>query len=448
MYHIPATTERLDVAIVGTGIAGLSAAWLLDRQHDVTVYEKSPRLGGHANTVEVATAAGPVPIDTGFIVYNERNYPNLTALFEHLDVATAESDMSFGASLDAGGFEYAGSDLNSLLGQRSNLVKPRFWRMVAELARFWREAPGVLDDPRAEEMTLADYLRHAGHGEDFARDHLLPMGAAIWSTTAEEIKAYPAAAFIRFFESHGLLSLSDRPSWRTVRGGSREYVRRLAAPFRDRVRHGGVRAIRRGPAGIHIVDIDGRESVHDRVVVACHADEALALLADADETERDLLGGWRYTANRAVLHEDPRLMPRRRRVWSSWNFIDAGQGERGEALTVTYWMNRLQPIGRERQYFVTLNPPVGREPRNSLAAFDYTHPYFDVAALKAQRRLWSLQGRRHTWFCGSYFGHGFHEDALQSGLAVAEELGGVTRPWTVPGANDRLWRDGARAASA
>ena len=448
MYHNPKKTNRLDIAVVGTGVAGLSAAWLLQAHHNVTVYEKNPRLGGHANTVEVVTAEGRVPIDTGFIVYNERNYPNLTALFAHLEVPTAESDMSFGASLDGGGFEYAGNNLNSLLGQRSNLVKPRFWRMVAELARFWREAPDFLADPAAADISLGEYLRRASHGEDFARDHLLPMGAAIWSTTAEEIRSYPAAAFIRFFESHGLLNLADRPRWRTVCGGSQEYVRRISAPFRDRVRFGGVRGIERGDAGVRVVDAEGRIHTHDHVVLACHCDEALALLRDADGPERELLGSWRYTSNRAVLHDDPSLMPRRRRVWSSWNFIDDGQGATDTALTVTYWMNRLQALETARQFFVTLNPSAEPPPEHIFATFDYTHPYFDAAALRSQRRLWSLQGRRRTWFCGSYFGFGFHEDALQSGLAVAEELGGGVRPWSVAGDNDRLWRDHDRVETA
>jgi predicted NAD/FAD-binding protein len=269
------------------------------------------------------------------------------------------------------------------------------------------------------------------------------MGAAIWSTTAAEMKAYPAAAFIRFFKSHGLLTLTDRPQWRTVDGGSREYVTRLTAPYRDRIRHGGVRRIHRQPNGVLVEDNQGNLDFFDQVVIAAHADEALAMLADADPQEECLLGTWRYTANRAVLHRDPSLMPKRRRVWSSWNFIGdrrdgSGRDGDGRPLCVTYWMNRLQSLDPRDPLFVTLNPV--REPAAGavIREFDYSHPFYDRAALATQRDLWSLQGRRRTWFCGSYFGYGFHEDALQSGLAVAEQLGGVRRPWTVAGESDRI----------
>lgn len=440
MNHFEASeSPRMRIAIVGTGIAGMSAAWLLNKAHDVTVYERSDYIGGHSNTVDAPLRdGGAVPVDTGFIVYNERNYPNLTALFRHLGVPTKASDMSFAAALDGGGLEYSGTDLNGLLGQRRNIVRPRFWRMVGDLLRFYREAPGALDDPMAGALSLGDYLQRNRYAACFVDDHLLPMGAAIWSTTAAEMKAYPAAAFIRFFQSHGLLSLADRPQWRTVDGGSRAYVEQLTASYRNRIRFGGVRAIRRTANGVLVEDRDGQVARYDHVVVATHADEALALLGDADALETARLGDWRYTRNRAVLHRDPALMPRRRRVWSSWNFIGAPGGDSGRQLCVTYWMNRLQSLDTREPLFVTLNPVREPSPGTVIREFDYAHPLFDAAALSGQQRLWSLQGHRRTWYCGSYFGCGFHEDALQSSLAVAERLGGLRRPWAVADENARI----------
>ena len=433
----------LRIAVVGTGIAGMSAAWLLNQAHQITVYEKSDRIGGHSNTVDApaprgGTTGGGSAVDTGFIVYNERNYPNLTALFAHLGVATQDSEMSFAASLEDGGLEYAGTDLNGLLGQRRNLLRPRFWRMMTDLLRFYREAPRLLEEPAAESLSLGSYLDREGYAESFAEDHLLPMGAAIWSTTAAEMRDYPAAAFVRFFQSHGLISLTDRPQWRTVAGGSREYVKRLTAGYRERIRHVGVRGIRREPKHVLIEDQNGRIEGYDHVVIAAHADEACGLLVDADPAESRLLGPWRYTANRAVLHRDPSLMPKRRRVWSSWNFIGDRASPGDQRLCVTYWMNRLQSLDPSEPLFVTLNPIREPAPGTVIQAFDYSHPYFDRAALASQAQLWTLQGHRRTWYCGSYFGFGFHEDALQSGLAVAEQLGGLRRPWRVAEESGRI----------
>jgi predicted NAD/FAD-binding protein len=437
------TNRPLNIAVIGTGIAGMSAAWLLIKAHRVTVYEQHDRIGGHSNTVDVATGEGTTPVDTGFIVYNERNYPNLTAMLDHLDVPTKESEMSFGASLDRGGFEYSGTGLNGILGQRRNLFRPRFWRMIRDIFSFYRAAPEILNDPLTDDISIGDYLCQKKYTDSFINDHLLPMGAAIWSTTAAEMKEYPAKAFVRFFESHGLLTLNDRPQWRTVDGGSREYVRRLTAAYRDRIVLNGVRAVRRMANEAVVEDMAGNVTAYDHVVVATHADEAAALLSDSDERESGLLGRWRYTSNRAVLHRDASLMPKRRRVWSSWNFIgDPDEGGENR-LCVTYWMNHLQSLEMDEPLFLTLNPV--REPTDGsiVGEFDYAHPLFDSDALATQPGLWSLQGYRRTWYCGSYFGYGFHEDALQSGLAVGEHLGGVSRPWNVSGMNDRLHLGGS-----
>ncbi len=433
----------------------MSAAWLLAKRHRVTLYEKNDRVGGHSNTVDApsttAPNTSPTPVDTGFIVYNERNYPNLTALFEHLEVPTIASEMSFAASLEGGAFEYAGTDLNGLIGQRRNILRPRFWRMMKDLLRFYRQAPGFLSGPASHQTSLGDYLRQANFSDSFINDHLLPIGAAIWSTTAAEMQAYPAAAFIRFFESHGLLMLTNRPQWRTVEGGSREYVARLTASYAERIRFGGVRSIQRSPNDVAVTDYLGSTETYDHVVVATHADEAFNLLADADIAETALLGGWRYTQNRAVLHRDLSLMPKRRRVWSSWNFIGddgaAAVDTSDQRLCVTYWMNRLQSLNETDPLFVTLNPSREPAPETIIREFDYTHPFFDTAALAAQRELWSLQGHRRTWYCGSYFGYGFHEDALQSGLAVAEQLGAPRRPWTVSDESGRITINPPAAAS-
>ncbi|WP_431203506.1 NAD(P)/FAD-dependent oxidoreductase [Bradyrhizobium betae] len=430
---------RKRIAVVGTGISGMSVAWLLSQKHDVTVYEQDRRLGGHSNTVEVSTPDGTVPVDTGFIVYNEKTYPNLTALFGHLDVPTHPSEMSFAVSLEEGELEYSGSSLNGLFAQRSNVFRPRFWSMLGDLWRFYREAPrdlSSLDDL----SSLEQYLDAGTYGEVFRSDHLLPMAAAIWSSSPSLMLQYPAASFIRFHDNHGLLRLRNRPQWRTVVGGSRTYVDALTHRFRDRIRLArGVTAIRRRPDGVEVRDCGGHLDHFDDVVIAAHADQALALLDEPTIEERSLLGAFRYSQNRAVLHSDPVLMPQRKAAWASWNYI-GGRGA-ADSPTVTYWMNALQRLPTAQNLFVTLNPLV--EPRQVLHEECYEHPIFDAAAMSAQRRLWSLQGQDRLWFCGSYFGAGFHEDGLQSGLAVAETLGGVRRPWRVENESGRIYIDDA-----
>ena len=430
--------RRLNIAVVGSGIAGMAAAWLLHQRHQVTVYEQNDYVGGHSNTVDAPVGDTTVAVDTGFIVYNEPNYPNLTALFKHLDVPTKPSDMSFAASLGGGKFEYAGTDLNGMLGQRSNILRPRFWRMLRDLLRFYREAPELLKIAGDDNLSLGAYLQQEGYGPAFIEDHLLPMGAAIWSTTARQMEDYPARAFVRFFVNHGLIKLRDRPCWHTVDGGSREYVRRLSAGYRDRIRFGGVRGLNRAAHGVEIEDQVGNRESYDHAVIATHADQDLTLLRDADPMEQRLLGAWRYTQNRAVLHSDSSLMPQRRQVWSSWNFIGDEANDLDRQLCVTYWMNRLQGIDPDAPLFVTLNPVHEPDAGAVFNTFDYAHPLFNDAALSSQSQLWSMQGRRNTWFCGSYFGAGFHEDALQSGLAVAEQLGGLARPWQVDDPNGRI----------
>lgn len=429
---------RLKIAVVGTGISGLSAAWLLSQRHDVTVYERADRVGGHSNTVVASVGGQDIAVDTGFIVFNRRTYPNLTALFELLRVPTQVSEMSFGVSMDGGELEYSGSSMSGVFGQPINLIRPRFWSMLTDLVRFYRQAP--LDTAHIEDgqISLGDYLEKGQYGDAFRDDHLLPMASAIWSATPAEMLSYPAAAFIRFHDNHGLLQLSGRPAWETVVGGSRNYVERLATSIADRIRlDTGVGEVRRINGGVVVTDYTGQSERYDHVVMASHADQTLKMLADPSAEEQTLLGAFRYSRNLAVLHTDESFMPKRRAVWSSWNYIGS-RDTTSDSVCVTYWMNRLQNIHSERPLFVTLNPP--RPPRAGtlLHSEVYDHPIFDANAIAAQRKLWLLQGDRNTWFCGAYFGAGFHEDGLQAGLAVAEQLGHVRRPWRVPNESGRI----------
>lgn len=422
--------QALDIAVIGAGIAGMGAAWLLSQRHRVTMYEREGRFGGHSNTVDVLCGDRLTPVDTGFIVYNDRNYPNLTALFHHLDVATQPSDMSFAVSIDRGRLEYNAGTYGGLFAQRRNLLRPAHWRMIAEILRFFRSAGAVLDLP-GDGPSLGDWLADEGYGRSFVDDHLLPMGAAIWSVPADEMLAFPAKSFVQFFRNHGLLEVSDRPQWRTVTGGSATYVRRLTAALSRTARLAArVVAVRPVGSGVLVTDRSGTTRRFDQVVIAAHADEALAMLDGPTSQERRVLGAFRYQRNIAVLHRDTTLMPRRPAAWGAWNYLaERRGGSVGErSLSVTYWMNRLQGLDPRWPLFVTLNPP--RAPRADLTvtAFEYDHPVYDRAALAAQGDLPFIQGERRVWFCGSYCGYGFHEDALSSGLDVAERFG-VRRPW-------------------
>lgn len=429
--------KAMRIAVIGAGISGLSAAWLLGQAHDVVLYEAAPRLGGHANTVRVAGAGGKTAVDTGFIVYNEATYPNFIALMDHLRVATQPTEMSFAVSLDGGRLEYSGTSVAGLFAQRSNLVRPRFWAMLQDITRFYRNASRDALAGRAADISLGDYLAAGGYSAAFRDDHLLPMAAAIWSAPCWEILSYPAAAFLRFHHNHGLLQLSDRPVWRTITGGSSVYVQKLRAAFSGEVRAGSpVRQVLRQANDV-VLTGEGWAETFDHVVFACHADQTLAMLADPSPTEAKALGAFRYSRNRTVLHGDETLMPKRRRAWASWNHI-GHRAQPDSACAVTYWMNRLQCLPEVQPFFVTLNPPDTLREETILHEESYEHPLFDAAALDAQERLWSLQGMRRSWFCGAYFGSGFHEDGLQAGLAVAEALGGVRRPWSVRNESGRI----------
>lgn len=433
------TDER--IAVVGAGVAGLGAAWLLTRQHRVTLFERNSYLGGHTNTATLEEGGQPVAVDTGFIVYNEPNYPNLTALFAELGVATRPGDMSFGVSVGDGRLEYAGSSLATLFAQRRNLASPSFLGMLSDILRFNRVCKRRLADGSLGDGTVGELLDELRLGAPFRHHYLLPMAAAIWSCPVSRMLDFPAASLVRFYENHGLLNITDRPQWRTVCGGSQRYVQRMLPALAGNVRSDNpVCRVRRLDRGVELTLSDGQREHFDQVVLACHADEALSLLADPTPTEQALLSAFAYQANRAVLHSDVRLMPRRRAVWSSWNYLAESAGARlgDPQVSVTYWMNRLQGLQAQRDYLVSLNPL--REPEQHLVhrEFVYHHPVFDARAMAAQQQLARLQGRINTWYCGSYFGYGFHEDALRSGVAVARALG------VDPGWEDL--RAGAKAA--
>jgi predicted NAD/FAD-binding protein len=415
------------IAIVGSGIAGMGAAWALHRHHDVTVYEKEPRPGGHSHTVDVDYHGKRIAVDTGFIVYNETNYPNLTALFAHLKVPTQPSRMTFGFSAANGSLEWQGSSVRSLFAQRSNTLRPSFHRMWMDILRFRRQGLADLENGRTEGYSLGSYLRANRYSDAFRDNCILPMGAAIWSSSPKDMLDFPAQSFIRFFENHRLFYF-DKPSWRTVTGGSREYVKRLTAPFADRLRLSvGVRAIHRDAGGVSVVDTHGGSERFDQIILACHSDQALALIADASDAERNVLGALRYAPNDVYLHRDPSLMPKRRSVWSSWNYL-ARAADHGAAVSVTYWMNALQGIDPGCPMFVSLNPPQPPARHLIFQAFQCDHPQFDAAALVAQKRLHLIQGLHRTWYCGAYAGYGFHEDGLTAGLEIAQRLG-AELPW-------------------
>ncbi|HEX5693987.1 MAG TPA: FAD-dependent oxidoreductase [Arenimonas sp.] len=410
----------MKIAVVGSGIAGLGTAWLLSRQHEVVLFERESRLGGHTHTHRVEQAGRSYRVDTGFIVFNPGNYPLLTQLFDELAIPSQPTTMSFSVHDEGNGLEYNATDLDGLFCQRRNLVSPRFWRMVGDIRRFYREAPALLADP-GEGPALGPYLHERGYSELFIRDHLVPMASALWSSPSQTILDFPAKYLVAFMANHHMLQISDRPQWRVVSGGSSSYVEAMQKNWSAQVRVSSpVRGIRRDEQAVELSTDRGTERF-DQVVLACHSDQALALLADPSPAEREVLGAIPYQANETVLHTDARLLPKQRKAWAAWNAHVPR--EENAACTVSYCMNHLQSLDSPEPFVVTLGRGQAIDPAKVLARMHYQHPVYTHASVAAQGRRAEVNGVNRTWYAGAYWGHGFHEDGLRSGVEVARALG-------------------------
>ena len=435
--------KQESIAVIGSGITGLSACWLLHEKYEITLFEKNNYLGGHTHTHDVEEKDKNLAIDSGFIIYNEKNYPNLVGLFKALDVKTQTTDMSFAFSLNQGELEYAGSDLLGMFAQKSNIFNPKHWKLLKEIVRFNKTAHAQLNKLEIEKSTdysLGDFLRKHSFSRDLQQNYLLPMGAAIWSCPVEVMYNFPAFSFLRFFANHGLIDLKDRPQWRSVVGGSREYIRKMLPTLDTQISiKAGAKLVKRSEHGIEIFT-ENQSHKFDQVIFACHADEALKLLDEASPNETDILACFNYQENKTYLHTDTSLMPKRRNAWCCWNYLAQSDNHSSKntihknnndindkKVTATYWMNKLQSIEANKHYLVTLNPYQEINPSKIIKMMTYHHPVFDNDAINAQSRLDELQGINNSWFCGSYAGYGFHEDGLASSVAVCEKLGVIAQ---------------------
>ncbi len=419
----------MKIAVIGSGVAGLGAAYALSQKYDVALYERDTRFGGHANTAIVSIEGEEIAVDTGFIVYNNVNYPNLAALFDHLGTPTKPSDMSFGFSMKGGKFEYACDNLDKIFAQRLNALKPSFWGAFRDVMRFIKVAPQQLKSGKIGDISLGDWLRREGFGELFRDGFILPMGGAIWSTPADQMTEFPAKNLLTFFDNHDLYTgLAAAIQWRTVDGGSHAYVSQIIDHLGDRAKtNKTVTSVNRLGGKVEIIFANGDRDVADHVVFACHAPEACAMLSEKDAEETDILGAFRTTQNTAILHRDSSLMPKRKKVWSSWSMITDDIHKTGslanEPVSLTYWMNRLQALPTKHDIFVTLNAQRRPDPALTIAEYSYAHPGYDSMTFQAQSRLDDIQGRGGVWYAGAWTGWGFHEDGLKSGLRVADALG-------------------------
>ena len=416
------------IAVIGSGVAGIGASWALSQVHDVTLFESNDRIGGHSRTLEIDIDGRTVPVDTGFIVYNERNYPNLVRFFDTLGVETEDSDMSFAVSTEDGEVEYGGR-VRAMFSQPRSLVDRRIWEIVWGITRFRSEADQLASGLVPEDVSIVEYLEARGYPKGFATYYLLPLASAVWSGTRNNAVEMPARTFLGFLDNHGLISLTDRPQWRTVTGGSQTYVRRAVKEITSVHTDRGITAVRRTPTGVDLTDVDGVTESFDEVVFATHADVTLAILGEeATDEERRILRAFRYDRNEVILHTDTAAMPKRRKVWSAWNGIERLDDDGSRPVSVSYWMNLLQNLDLDTDVIVTLNPGDSVDPSTVIDRWVTMHPQFDVSTDAAQRAMPSIQGRDRIWYAGAHLGYGFHEDGLQSGLTVAAALG-APAPW-------------------
>lgn len=413
----------MKIAIIGTGISGMGAAHLLSRNHEVTIYEKNDYIGGHSRTVDIETKDGDISVDTGFIVFNERNYPNLLKLFEQLNVPITKSDMSFGVSINDAWLEYGTTSLKDCFAQKRNIFRPQYLKMLQDILKFHKQA--LANEATTPDLTLGEWIKKLDLGDWFRDYFLLPMGGAIWSMPVEQMLNYPASTFIRFFDNHGLLGINDAPQWYTVKGGSKNYVKSLTHKFSDQIKlNCGVKEVIRNENGVDINDTKNATTSYDQVVFACHSDQALKLLSQPSHLEKQILGSIHYQENLMVLHSDVSFMPKRKSAWSSWVYLSNEKQDKSNHMCVSYWMNNLQPLGTDIPIIVTLNPP--KMPK-SVLTYDQAileHPVFDKNAILAQERLEEIQGKDRIWYCGAWQKYGFHEDGLASAIKMVSAIEG------------------------
>lgn len=417
---------RQKIAVIGSGISGLASAYLLQKRFDVTLYEANSYFGGHTNTVDIEVEGIKQAVDTGFLVFNHKTYPNLIALFKELAVQSYDTDMSFGVSVDGGRIEWAGTSLDTVFAQRKNIFSPAFINMLRDILRFNKDAESNLQHCGITKVSLGQLLKQGGYNQRFQDHYLVPMAAAIWSSSPKDVLDFPASTFLRFCINHALLQVNDRPKWKTVRGGARTYVNKILGTLPDKRLNSAVSSVIRRDGRVEVT-ASGNIETFDQVVFATHAPTTLALLKDADVGETRVLSHFRYQANRAVLHTDTSLLPQNPKVWSAWNYIGTApaNGSKADsgAVCVSYLLNQLQRLDVKTPVVVTLNPAIEPDPQKVLRCFEYEHPIFDQAAIDGQAALGKIQGRNQVWFAGAWSGYGFHEDGLKSALRVADGLG-------------------------
>jgi predicted NAD/FAD-binding protein len=409
----------MKIAIIGSGISGLGAAYLLNKaSHSITIFEKNNYVGGHSRTIDVAIDGKKQSVDTGFIVFNYRNYPLLTKLFDELNVAVEKTDMSFGASIEGGWLEYGTPKLSAVFSQKKNLLRPQFYKMIYDILKFNKKSKNYLNS----KLTLGQCLDELKMGDWFKNYYLLAMGGAIWSTPISGMLNYPVRSFIKFFENHGLLTVNDQPQWYTVTGGSREYIKILTKDFADKILlNNGVKKVIRNNDKIEIIDSNSQIHIFDKVVFACHSDQTIKLLESPTEEEKNIIGNIKYQKNNIIVHSDKNFMPKNKNAWSSWVYLSEGKSDKNSQVCLSYWMNRLQNFKTTKPIIITLNTK--RKPANIIDEYEFEHPVFDEIAIQAQGKIDEIQGRNNTYFCGAYLKYGFHEDGFASGVKVANLIG-------------------------